>query len=644
MRAVIIGTDFMKDTDGSFKALETNTNISLATQWSHNVDLSEFENFVSESNFTEIVLIFHESSTGVVSDNTINIDYEEYLSNRTIIGYHPNGSTNYETTEKDSKLGFAGYLETFCTGSNITFTKIKTDINSITIPYVEDSDEKLIIRLTYDTTAVIDDTYAKDNWEFLKLMYDADSNSIPKCYINDTELGIDSIGTELRDNGNHPNYCIKKRNTPSPNRIYPKLYKISTLEELNNLKSTLEIDEYIQEFIYNTDDLLNNRIKSYRSIDIVVGSNLNIIQLQVNETTSMMEIISSADFDDTNQVQAWDRLRYLPKFYNFTSEFAVKLSATDETKVLLPNGSVELAKNLELNDSVKSINFSTLPSGSLKLEEWSASFDDTISNYNISSSTLVNKESLQFLGIIVTINTDTNSTFSDVEHAKIMVKDNDNVLFKDYSKLTVGDKILIFDSQTETLIESTITNLNFKIELLTGYILNFEELDLFLTLEETENQQRYGIVTHNYDYDCVYRRCASYADKVAYWFYTCYIYNNSTYLNGWVCVRTDRTDPYGYACGYSAGEATYWVGSITGPYCNDQKSDIQYKENLILIGKSNNGLNIYQFNYKGEDGLYEGVIAQELIGTEFETALSKNEDNLYLVDYNKIDVEFKKIK
>jgi hypothetical protein len=77
--------------------------------------------------------------------------------------------------------------------------------------------------------------------------------------------------------------------------------------------------------------------------------------------------------------------------------------------------------------------------------------------------------------------------------------------------------------------------------------------------------------------------------------------------------------------------------------CNNQKSDIGYKENINLIGKSNNGLNIYEFNYKNEDGLYQGVIAQELIGTQFENVLSKNSEGLYEVDYNKIDVEFKKI-
>jgi hypothetical protein len=644
MRAVIIGTDFMKDTDGSFKAIETNTNISLATPWVNDVDLIEFENFISASNFNEIVLICNQSSTGVDTDFTLHIDYEEFKNNRAIIGYDDNGKPKYDTTE-ESKLEFSNYLETFCSGSNITFTKLKTDTNSVTIPYVEDADEKLIIRLSYDTTALIDDIYAKDNWEFLKLMYDIDSNSIPKCYINDTELGIDSIGAELRDNGNHPNYCVKKRNTPSYNRIYPKLYKISTLEELNNLKSTLEVDEYIQEFIYNTDDLLNDRIKSYRSIDMVVGGNLDIFQLQVNETTSMMEIINNADFDDTNQVQKWDRLRYVPKFYNYTNELAVKLSATSETKVLLPDGNIELAKDLELNNSVKSINFSTLPTSNVIEDNWSASFNDTINNYNISSSALVTKESFSHYGIIVTINTDTNSTFTDVEHAKIMVKDNDIVLFKPYSKLNIGNIILIFDSQTETLIESTITNINFRMEFLTGYVLDFEELDLFLTLEETQNQQRYGIVTHNYDYDCILGRCPSYLPVSSAGLYRCsdnaWVYPTFS----WVCYRTTSNFNNSHLCGASAGESFWWRGDFRlGDYCNVQKSDINYKENLNLIGKSNNGLNIYEFNYKGEDGLYRGVIAQELIGTEFETALSKNEDNLYVVDYNKIDVEFKKIK
>jgi hypothetical protein len=655
MRAVIIGTDFMRDTDGSFKALETNTNIQLDTQWCLNFDSSSFELFVQSNNFSEIVLISNENQLSSQAAFSLNYDLEQI----------------HEITKTQNLLdidnpfsvftSFKSYLDSFTSGSNITFNTFKTDTTSITIPFVEDTDDKLIIRLSYDTTALIDDTYARDNWEFLKLMYDADSNSIPKSYINDNELSIDNIGETLRDNGNHPNYCIKKRVTPSDNKIYPKLYKISTLEELETLKSNLEVDEYIQEFIYNTDDLLDNRVKSYRSIDMLYGSNLDIINLQILEKTTNLEIVDNADFDDNGQVQYWDKMRYCQKFYTSINEIAIKLDATGETKVILPNGDISLAKNLNTGDSVKSILFSTLPLDENIFEsatQWSSSFNETITNFDISTTQLVNNNSLDYFGVLVTIETDTNSIFSDVIHGFIMVKDGDNATFKEYGSLTIGETIVLFDSITNTLISSVITNISYKFDKFIGYSLDFEQSDLFLTLEETENQQRYGIVTHNYDYDCRITECIGTQNNTVFTYYRCgdnvrfsYYGNNGgaftgspAYLNpGQVCARYTGTWPTGPYC-QNSDEGSYSNYVWYGAYCNDQKSDIHYKENLILIGKSNSGLNIYQFNYKNEDGLYEGVIAQELIGTKYQEALSKNEDDLYVVDYNKIDVEFKKIK
>jgi hypothetical protein len=89
--------------------------------------------------------------------------------------------------------------------------------------------------------------------------------------------------------------------------------------------------------------------------------------------------------------------------------------------------------------------------------------------------------------------------------------------------------------------------------------------------------------------------------------------------------------------------------SVNCPICNTGgseyvcNSDERLKENVVLVGKSQNGINIYQFNYIGRDGLYEGVIAQELLNTDFESALVVDEDGLYSVNYDKLDVEFKKI-
>jgi hypothetical protein len=72
-------------------------------------------------------------------------------------------------------------------------------------------------------------------------------------------------------------------------------------------------------------------------------------------------------------------------------------------------------------------------------------------------------------------------------------------------------------------------------------------------------------------------------------------------------------------------------------------SDITMKENIVQIGKSPSGLNIYEFNYKGDVQKYRGVVAQELLNTQFEVALTKDSIGRYMVNYSIIDVEFEKI-
>lgn len=71
-------------------------------------------------------------------------------------------------------------------------------------------------------------------------------------------------------------------------------------------------------------------------------------------------------------------------------------------------------------------------------------------------------------------------------------------------------------------------------------------------------------------------------------------------------------------------------------------SDIRLKESVELIGVSPNGLNIYRFSYIGSPEIYEGVIAQELLETEFAGAVFM-ENSYYKVDYSQIDVEFKNV-
>ena len=65
-------------------------------------------------------------------------------------------------------------------------------------------------------------------------------------------------------------------------------------------------------------------------------------------------------------------------------------------------------------------------------------------------------------------------------------------------------------------------------------------------------------------------------------------------------------------------------------------SDIRLKDNINLIGKSPSGINIYTFTYKGDDKVYQGVMAHQVP----HAAILDNSGYLK-VDYSKIDVEFK---
>jgi len=67
-------------------------------------------------------------------------------------------------------------------------------------------------------------------------------------------------------------------------------------------------------------------------------------------------------------------------------------------------------------------------------------------------------------------------------------------------------------------------------------------------------------------------------------------------------------------------------------------SDKRLKRNYHIIGKSKSGINIYQFQYLWSDDIYVGAMAQENPQASFDMG-----NGFLAIDYNKIDVQFKKI-
>ena len=68
-------------------------------------------------------------------------------------------------------------------------------------------------------------------------------------------------------------------------------------------------------------------------------------------------------------------------------------------------------------------------------------------------------------------------------------------------------------------------------------------------------------------------------------------------------------------------------------------SDIRLKDNIELVGKSPSAINIYNFTYLNDPKVYQGVMAHEV-----PWASVKHDNGYLMVDYKKVDVDFKAIR
>ena len=88
------------------------------------------------------------------------------------------------------------------------------------------------------------------------------------------------------------------------------------------------------------------------------------------------------------------------------------------------------------------------------------------------------------------------------------------------------------------------------------------------------------------------------------------------------------------------------AASMTVPAFLGFTSDRDLKKNIKKMGKSDSGLNIYSFEWKDKkmgEGVYQGVMSDDLPKKIRDKAVSTGEDGYDVVDYSVLDVEFKRI-
>jgi hypothetical protein len=468
MKAVLIATDYIKTPTNEYKVLEINTNTALLGDIDI-LDWTGITNFIQSNSFTNVHCILP------TFDKRFSVKLNEICDSI--------GGIEYQSHE--------------------------TGDSSITVPYIEDNDDTLIIRLSYDTTAVIDDEYAKDMYNFLRAI--EEQTFKPKTYIPnivDDFSNIDDFSYTL----DTPNFIIKKRYPQYDKNLYPKLYKIQNLTQLNTLKTEVDADtEFLQEFVDS--EILSGKRTIIRGIDVIYGADLSVIPMGGYKiTNSITENIWENTFDESGKLASKDRPKYLTYHTNAADRSAYIYDA--DQLVLMADGTRKQFTELEVGDSVKSISIATLPldETEYKVSEWTGSHTEFIANFAVSETAVVVKTTKTQNTFFIRITLEDSVIWDDLPSTEILVREGDIIKFKRVNELEVGDVMELFSTETETIVSKAVTDLEitFKENTDVGTI-DVEPLDLFLPLVTNT----FAIVQHN---ACNASFCKQYSQDCNFYF------------------------------------------------------------------------------------------------------------------------------
>jgi hypothetical protein len=454
MNSVLIGVDFtLNGDDVSF--LEMNTDVGISSPMVEYFDFTSLFNYITTNNFTKLHLI-----------------YKEFY-------------TAYD---------FIDTIKTYCTNNNITYNETITELTAILIPDVESDNETLVIRLSFNSQAILDDLYCRDKSELMKLMFDDElTQYIPKTYskYND-DLTISDNLNILNDNGINPNLIVKRTMPDGQKNQYPAFYKLSTEEELQTLKNNLGEGTLLQEYVYNTENIIDstivNHVRSWFLIsnglsDIIdcgayVGA--NSVQIEENLITytdnKLDNIARSMFFSNPSQ----GNLNGVP------STYLVNVQQSDNT---FENISIA---NLQIGDVVEAASISTLDTefSRTQTERWvyTGSLNELIT---YTTASVMNINNLNVSAWFHRIDY-TNGSSLLPNSKLVLVENSGSVSFKNISELEIGNTI--FNSATEF---SQITEISREYYSGSMTVLDIEPTDVFIAGTDTNEIMHNSIIVHN---------------------------------------------------------------------------------------------------------------------------------------------------
>ena len=478
MKGVLIGSDYLEQGD-DIKVIEINTNSSMFNDGVEMLDFTPLFDTLTTNNITEFHYIFTEEVSAV-----------------------PAGDGNK----------FVQKLQSLCSQSSITFYEYQVQRHSVTVPYIEDDDNKFILRQAYDTYAILDSNYTSDKFGFFSLM--SGSSYVPKTYFSSSEdqLTLDTLDSIEYDRLDHPNLIEKNRYPDYDISQYPKISILPSSEELEHRKELLseQPNNFLQEFIYDDKNIVDGYQSVIRSFDIIYGTNLDIINMGGYRHSALVPL----SFSDNEFVSAsYDlnsktRTKYLNKnLYRDPPVYHTDL----ESVILMSDESLLRVDNINEGDTIKTISFENIDKTSETPWSEISTIELTSQSLQYVSSSLISSYLQEFDTLMIESTYDNGEKSIDTITTAYYIEESGslNTRFMPVNRLLVGDKIVILDRNTDELSTKEITNIEivFK-EGMKIYGLDFEPNDYFLV---DKGNNTFSIMHNRCD------GCGSWASCGSFW-------------------------------------------------------------------------------------------------------------------------------
>jgi hypothetical protein len=243
MKGTLFSADFVKDSNGNLRLLELNTDTGFIEQELVNFDFSNFEQTLIDNNISEIDIIYKPD----IHQNFVNQFTSSVSFDVNAINLH------------------------------------KENINTIYPTQVENSNNKFILRLAYDESALLDSEYCKNRLNTFNLFTDNSINDYCVGYYHSSSLGVKNTLTNEINVNNIPDATIKDVNEAHNPidffKIGSQIENESIEDRWNNfLNENVSEDKLIEQYHFHSSSLdENNHITSIRFFGIVYGSDLEII-------------------------------------------------------------------------------------------------------------------------------------------------------------------------------------------------------------------------------------------------------------------------------------------------------------------------------------------------------------------------------